>query len=212
MRADALKEGRRSPVERLPERATMGLEVIGVEDVMANRVIGAEPGGLGREREQQPGDEQERARVDGARVADQRAHDQCDSDPGEQHRNGVGDSSPEPPQGDLEAGTGRTPIPTGVKDEPQIQGCREQREADQVDVTLIEFARSRRGALTRRGLAGRGLPCGGFAGACGRTLTRGGRLSPLARSAAAALGAQKRNRCHLHRSFDASPSTPARSW
>jgi hypothetical protein len=182
-----------APVERLAERAAVCLEVIGVEHLAADGPIGTEPGGLGGEGEEQTGDEEQRARVDRAGIADQRPHDQGDPDPGQEHRDRVGDGASDPGEGDLESRPGRPPVPSGIEDESHEERGRQQGEPDQVEVPLLELARS--GAPDRSRLGSRRrLASGRLARRRLCTLARDRRLAPLPGPAAALLRAQKGDR------------------
>ncbi len=198
VRADTLEEGGRRPVEGLAEDASMGGHEVRFEvDASTHRRVGSQPRGSGREREEQSGDEQQRAGVDRSRVGDERAHDQCEADPGEEHRERVGDGADGPRQGHLDPRAGRTPVPARVEDEPEVEAEGEQAESDQVEMALLELTPG--GGLARRGLLLRGL-------------ARGGPLAPLAGGAAAARAlAHERDGWHLAASFDATARTPAQA-
>ena len=160
VRADALEESGRGPVEALADHAAVSLEVVGVEEVAASRAVGADPEGLGGECEQQAGDEQQRAGVDRAGVADQRPDDQGEAHAGEQHRQRVGDRPGDPGEPGLQARAGGAAVPARVEDEAEVEAERDQGEPDQIEVPLLELARLR--AAARFGLAAGRLA---FAGA-----------------------------------------------
>ena len=76
MGAEALEEGRRGPVEALADGAAVGDHEPLLEVVVAAGMIGAEPGGLRGEGEQQRGEHQDPAGVQRRRGLDQRPRDQ----------------------------------------------------------------------------------------------------------------------------------------
>ena len=174
----------------------MRREVVGIEDARPGPASpGPSPAGLGGEGEQQAGDQQDRSRVDRARVAHQRLDDERQAAAGEQHRRRVGDGAARPGQPDLEAGPAEPSVPARVEDEPQVEGRREQSEADQVEMALLELAR--RPDARRRPCA---QPASAPSGACGSGLAW-----------TCALRAQNWLGCHLADPFDAAPPSPARS-
>ena len=78
MGAEALEQGRRGPVEALADGAAVRDHELLLEVVVADRVVGPEPGGLRGEGEQQRGEHQDRARVERRGRLDQRPRDQRD--------------------------------------------------------------------------------------------------------------------------------------
>ena len=91
MRAEALEQRRRGPIQRLADRAAVLDHEALLEVVVAQRPIGPEPCCLGGEGQQQPGEQEHDARVEGGGSSMQRTGDQRATEAGERDWKDEGD-------------------------------------------------------------------------------------------------------------------------
>ena len=138
VRPEPLEQGRRGPVEALPDGAAVLDHELLLEQVVAVRALGPQACGLGREREQQCREHEDAAGVERRRSLDQRPGDQRTSPGAERDRDHIGDPAERlrEPLGDPAADPAA--VPAEVEDEGEVDGRGDQGEADDVVVALLE--------------------------------------------------------------------------
>src|SRR5205823_13416559 len=132
VRAQALEERRRRPVQGVSRDAAVAADELQLEVAVPRWVGRAEPEGPGREREQERRAEEQAARDERPRGAKGGACDQRASPRGERERREVGDAPAEvdEPRGD--PGPYPAAIATEVQDESQVDRRRDRRQPDEV--------------------------------------------------------------------------------
>ena len=136
--AEPLEERGRRPVQGLAGGPAVDGEEALLEVAVADRVVGPQPGGLGREGQEQRGEQQDAARVQRPGGGDERAHDQRQAPTGEGQRRDVRDPAGGVLERPLQPLAHRSSVPADVEDATQVDAGRHQPEPDQVEVALLE--------------------------------------------------------------------------
>ena len=157
VRAQPLEQRGRRPVERLPGRSTVLRHEVVLEVAVTDGMRGPEPGGPRREREQERRDHEHPAGVQRRGSLQYRTHHQGDAPAGEGDRREIGDPSGEKRQAVLEPRAHPPSVPAEIGDEGEKDPSRDQRQAQEVEMALLQALERRPGVGARlaRGLARR---------------------------------------------------------
>ena len=153
--ADPLEERGGGPVEALPHRApVLGVEA-GLEVVVAQRPVGPEAERPRRDGEEQGAEHEDPAGVDRRRSLDERAQHERGPPRGEHDRHGVGDLPRNVGEPGLRPAADAAPVPVAVEHEREVEAQRDEGDADDIEVALVEPAERLAGlrAQVPRGLA-----------------------------------------------------------
>ena len=147
-------------VERLAERAAAGLEQVGVPRAGAHGAVAEaeRPGGEGERQREQQADARGAERAHGGQ---HRSQDEHRARRDEADRDEVGDPAEPALQAVDEHAAGGAPVPGEVERERDEDAGREQAEADQVEMALLEH---RQPPAPAAGATGTGAWTGGLAG------------------------------------------------
>jgi hypothetical protein len=144
--AQAMEERGRRPVEPFAQDSAVDRVEALLEVPVPLGMSGTEADGLRGEREEQGGQQQDRPRVHRPRRLDERSHDERHAPARDGERHQVRDATGCVGERGLQGVAHRAAVPTDVENESQVDRDRDQAQADQVEMALLEPAQELPGA------------------------------------------------------------------